>query len=520
MYGTKVAGGADSYGYVSQSELWATGHLKIAQPWMADVPWPNREWTFTPLGYRPLETESAIVPTYAPGLPLLMAGARLVAGPCAVFWVVPFAGAVLVLATYGLGRQLSGPATGVPAAWLVATSPVFLRMLAEPMTDVPVAAAWAAAFFFVFEGTLLPALAGGLAAGIAILIRPNLAPLAGVAALWLVWKVSREEKSRRANRVRELAAFIAGLAPGILLTGAIQAYLYGSPFRSGYGTVDSIFDRSRFFSNLANYAQWVSGIQTPLALLGLIAILLPFKWVWRSSPDRSKVAAGGMVVVVVWVTYCLYLVFDNNCYLRFLLTAWPFMMIGVVMLLQLPARSRVMGAGLVPSVGALVLGLWGIYTAQGANAFDSWKGEVRYPAAARLVRAFTPERSVIFAMQHSGSVRYYGGRMTLRYDTLDADWLDRAVQWFAAHDVHPYLIVDDWEIPNVRHRFEGQTTIGVLDGRPLFIYRDPGTVHLYDLLTPRDPSSSRTDTFSGSHGLARCPLPEHLSALTLKPTPP
>jgi hypothetical protein len=519
MCGTNVAGGADSYGYVSQSELWLTGHLKIVQPWMADAPWPSRRWTFTPLGYRPLENEWAIVPTYAPGLPLLMAGARLVGGPCAVFWVVPFSGAVLVLATYGLGRQLSGPAAGVPAAWLVATSPVFLKMLAEPMTDVPVAAGWAAAFYFVFEGTLPGALAGGLAAGIAILIRPNLAPLAGVAALWLIWRISREEKSRRGSRVCALAAFIVSVVPGVLATAAIQTYLYGSPFSSGYGTVDSIFDRTRFFPNLKNYAQWLSSTQTPLALLGLVAVLLPFRWLWRTPQDRSKVAAGGMVVVVVWVTYCFYLVFDDAGYLRFLLTAWPFVMIGVVLLLQLPARSRVWGAALLPSVGALALGLWGINTAYNGHAFDSWKGEVRYPAVARLVRNSTPERSIIFAMQHSGSVRYYGGRMTFRYDTLDADWLDRAVQWFAAQDIHPYLLVDNWEIPQFLSRFDGQATTGVLDGRPLFVYRDPGTVHLYDLLNRRD-TSAPVGTFSGSGSLSRCPLPEHLSPLTYRPAPP
>ena len=255
-----------------------------------------------------------------------------------------------------------------------------------------------------------------------------------------------------------------------------------------------------------NYTQWLSATQTPLALLGVIAVLLPFKWLWRLPQDRSKVAAGGMVVVVVWVTYCFYLVFEDAGYLRFLLTAWPFMMIGVVLLLQLPARSRVWGAALVPSAGALALGLWGIYTAYNGHAFDSWKGEVRYPAVARLVRNSTPERSIIFAMQHSGSVRYYGGRMTFRYDTLDADWLDRAVQWFAAQDLHPYLLVDDWEIPQFRSRFDGQATTGVLDGRPLFVYRDPGTVHLYDLLNRRD-TSAHMDTFSGAgvcHAV-RCP---------------
>jgi Dolichyl-phosphate-mannose-protein mannosyltransferase len=514
-YGTMVAGGSDSYGYVSQSELWLTGHLKVAQPWVEEVPWPNKGWSFAPLGFRPAADEWAIVPTYAPGLPLLMAAARLVGGSCAAFWVVPLAGGILVFATYGLGRRLQSPVAGVLAAWLVATSPAFLEMVVQPMTDVPIAAAWAATFYFLFGGTIRLALAAGLTAGLAVLIRPNLAPLASVVVLWLIWKAARAERSRRADRIRELIAFVAALAPGVLATAAIQTYLYGAPWRSGYGTFNSIFDRTRFFPNLANYAGWMSDRQTPMALVGLAAVLMPFMWLWPSTQDRSKLAACGLFVVGVWVSYCLYLEFDSSGYLRFLLPTWPFMMIGVVQLLQAPARSRRLGGALVPVVGALALGLWGLHTANEESAFTLWQGEIRYTAVARLVREATPENSVIFAMQHSGSVRYYGGRTTLRFDALDADWLDRAVRWFAARGIHSYLVADGWEIPNFRHRFPGQATTAVLDSPPLFVYRDPGTVYFYDLLGPRA-RGSPVERFEGRSDLPRCSLPQRLPPLLLK----
>ena len=43
---------------------------------------------------------------------------------------------------------------------------------------------------------------------------------------------------------------------------------------------------------------------------------------------------------------------------------------------------------------------------------------------------------------HSGSVRYYAGRVTMRYDLLDRDWLDRAVEWLNARGVAVYALLD------------------------------------------------------------------------------
>src|SRR5439155_12318257 len=100
------AGGSDSYGYVSQIDLWLQGHPFVDQPWAAQVPWPDGPGTFTPLGYSLLPSGTTIVPTYTPGLPLLMALIKVVAGYRAMFAVEPLSAAILVLATYGLGRRL------------------------------------------------------------------------------------------------------------------------------------------------------------------------------------------------------------------------------------------------------------------------------------------------------------------------------------------------------------------------------------------------------------------------------
>ena len=66
-----------------------------------------------------------MVPSYAPGLPLMMAAA-LVFGACGPFLVVPLCAALVVWLAFLLGRRTGGPWAGILAALLVATSPIVL----------------------------------------------------------------------------------------------------------------------------------------------------------------------------------------------------------------------------------------------------------------------------------------------------------------------------------------------------------------------------------------------------------
>jgi hypothetical protein len=116
VWGIGVAGSADAYGYVSQALLWLQGVPIEPQPLAAAVPWPQAEWSLSPLGYRPGIQPGTIVPTYAPGLPLTMALATALGGPGAVFIVVPLLGAAAVWLTYLVGRQYADSTSGAAAA--------------------------------------------------------------------------------------------------------------------------------------------------------------------------------------------------------------------------------------------------------------------------------------------------------------------------------------------------------------------------------------------------------------------
>ena len=70
---------------------------------------------------------------------------------------------------------------------LLASSPAFLFQLAcAPMSVLAAAAWWTLALALLFSGTNVAALGSGVVAGIAVLTRPNLVPLAIVPGAYLL----------------------------------------------------------------------------------------------------------------------------------------------------------------------------------------------------------------------------------------------------------------------------------------------------------------------------------------------
>ena len=463
------AGGSDSYAYISQAELWLHGPLVTPMREATLVPWPDAVRTFTPLGYVPSVDGDAMVSQVPIGLPLLMAGAKLVGGQRAIFWVVPICGSLLVLATFAIARRIGSPWMAFTAACLVATSPTVLYQLLQPMTDVPAAAAWAVVTWCALIETTPAAWAGGLAASAAILIRPNLVPLGGIFALW-IWSAGW----------RRAAAFIAGVIPGCLAIAYINNWWYGSPVLSGYGSNATLFSTSHVARNIAQYGRWVIETQTPLALAGIAALFTPAVWFWRTRQAARAAALLALVALTVFAIYCFYTPFDAWWYLRFLLPAFPAMLIGIAAVLarlfdRPSARWRAAAAVFVMGLCA-----WGVWLAVDRFAFEARANEAKYSAVAGLVRGATDQSSVILAVQHSGSLRYYAGRTTLRYDFLDPAWLDRAVDWLRAHNAHPYLLIEESERTDFERRFSGHSRFSPLHVAPVFS-TSPSRVYLYDL---------------------------------------
>jgi hypothetical protein len=444
LFGTYANGGSDSYGYVGQARLLTQGKLTDTVPMSADYVWPDVEVTLTPLGFTVGKSRGVIAPVYPPGLALLLA-------PFAGWWetgvylVVPAFGALLVWLTYRLGCSIGDPAAGAIAAVLLSVSPTFLYQLVQPMSDVPAAACWLAALLLGVRGTMPATALSGAACSVAILIRPNLAPLAGLVAAAATFSTTE-------IRLRRLLLFAVALAPGLIVLGWIQHVRYGSPLASGYGTFSDGFDTRNIVPNLARYPRWLTETHTWFIWLSLAAPL----WILRRVRRRMVAWAAVAFAMATWAAYLPYTYFQAHewFYTRFLLLAIAVMLLlasGVALSLvrRLPEGWRLAATLLLVSV----LGGVSLSTARTHRAFDIRTQERKYPLAGQFVRDQLPETAFVLALQHSGSIRYYANRPTLRWDLLSPAHLDQVLTILRAQGYEPFLVVDAGEYENFRQKF-------------------------------------------------------------------
>jgi len=83
-------------------------------------------------------------------------------------------------------------------------------MMMVPMSDVPVAAAWTIALWCLLGDSTASAIGAGVATAVAILIRPNLVPMAVPMGLWYLVKAWRGGPHDR----KSLLGFVGGALPG------------------------------------------------------------------------------------------------------------------------------------------------------------------------------------------------------------------------------------------------------------------------------------------------------------------
>lgn len=493
-WGTHVAGGSDSYCYLNQAELFASGRVRQLQPIAVDAPWPNAALTFLPAGHAPAAGyPGAVVPICPAGYPLIMAGARLLAGRAGMFAVVPLLSGVAVWFTFLLARRLGGPRAGVVAAALLGASPAFLYQAVQPMSDVPALALWLVSLSLTWraiDGAGWRGFASsGAAAGAAILVRPNLVPLAAVLMLWII--AARPGTLR--ERISSMVVFGLGVLPFALGVMAVQNAMYGGPLKSGYGELGPLFRLGHVLPNLQRYPRWLVETQTPIVALGLAAPLV------CAAYSRKSGAAWALLAFAAGTLACYlpYVVFDAWWYLRFVLPAIAVLVtLSAAVLVRLAARLRpaLRAPVLGLAVGILVVFYLGVAVRR--QVFELRHFESRFRISGEYLASHLPDDAAILTVRQSGSVRFYSGRPTLVWADLDAASLDRALEYLRGRGYHPYLLLENWEEPGFRARFGRQSALGRLEWPPIAeIDRD---VRIYDP-ADRDPfmrgGSVRTDHF-------------------------
>jgi hypothetical protein len=464
-HATFSASGSDASGYLSQAAMWSRVETRVRDPLVTMTDWPLPPSATAPLGWRPALDRGWQVPTYAPGLPLLAAVPHRLAGTAGVVWVVALSAGLAVWATSTLAWRLGGGTAAVLAALLPATSPTFLIHAFQPMSDVPVTAAWVLCWSFVLADA---APSAGVAAAMAVLIRPNLAPLAAVPWLIVTLRGQRGGRTRRAVR----------FALPVAAAGGIVAYLqwrwYGSPLTSGYGSARELFSIANVVPNAWLYASWLAQAEAAVLSASIAAVacwcvvrlVAPgARFLDRggsgSAPGRPGarcLATAGLLTFAAGViaAYLVYAVFEVWTYVRFLLPAIAVLaaVIGAALArglqLMTPAARGV--AVLLLAVAGAATGLG---TARALGVFQVAAVGSRARDAGDLLGRTLTTPAVLLAGEQSGSMRYATGLPIVRWDTLDPASLRLTLSVLEARGYDTWWVLDQFEEPLVRARFAG-----------------------------------------------------------------
>ena len=463
---TRAVGGSDSSCYGLMAAAFAERQWQPAFDLANNAPWPEPGRTLAPAGFVPSTvSEHAASPVCAPGFSIVLTPFLWAGGRDGIFVVSPLAGAALVWFAFVVGRQLAGPATGVASAFIVATMPVLLFQVVQPMNDVLVAAIWMA----ILAAARLPEpsrawVLGGLT-GLAVLIRPNLAPSAVVVAGWLAAVTVRHQGGTRLL-LRTVLGFALGSSPCLALLFTLNAVLYGHPLQSGYGQARELFAIANVPMNASQYGVALWETQLAFPLVGIVALIAAP----RHARSATWLAVG--ISISMAIVYLCYRPFPEWWYLRFFLPALAALTVmacaAVTWVLAAVGGLRPASAAVAVMALALALGGFQLQVVRERRVPDLQRLERRFRTTGEVVRDRLPANAAFITVWESGTVRYHAGREAILWDALTPDSLDRAIAWLAAQGFEPFLLLEDWEAPMFRERFAGYSALADLDWPPRF----------------------------------------------------
>ncbi len=404
-----VAAGADSGGYLGSARLLSQGRLLTTLRTVPEFAARN-VWMHTPLGYEAKEGSTVLRPTYPIGLPIHYAIGGLVAGWHWGPLLVSVIGALAaVLICFWCARELEiSPILSATGAAALAVSPLLLYMSFIPMSDT-IATAWCGAAFLASlrarRGRGWAAVCG-VAFSIAVLVRPANFILLPVLML-VLWNW------------RNLWWAGIGAVPGALLNAVYNNFMYGGPFRSGYGPIFEVFERRFFTLSVTNYRETLP-YALPLLFVGLLLLpVLP----WRKWPREF---AACILWAVIFMLFYAFYEFTHQAwwFLRFILPAFPaLILLGVAgldaSLNRLPAASRQLWrvvVGLLVVAGSVA---GSVHVARERHFMLLKEYQEPYVAVTDWAKQNLPAGALVAVMQMSSSIYYYTDLPILRWDMVD-----------------------------------------------------------------------------------------------------
>jgi hypothetical protein len=180
--------------------------------------------------------------------------------------------------------------------------------------------------------------------------------------------------------------------------------------------------------------------------------------------------------VLVLASYLLYEAFNAWWFLRFMLPAFPPLL--VLTSVSIVALSQRLSRVVIPSALVAVMMWHGIVYAIDHQAFSA-RSERKYAAVADYVSRRLPRNAALLSMQHSGSIRYYSGRATVRFDHIAQAQLESTLAALTDAGYRPYILVEPWEVPEFRKRYAGYSPLSSLDWPPVAVMRNTD-IRIYD----------------------------------------
>jgi len=446
----EVAGGSDSSGYANEARQIARiqreERVTELDRFGLDDSFTD---CFTPLGYTPSRPGYATT-TYPPGLPMHMALlGSLFEWRHAPFYASPIA-AIAGIILFGLfARRLFNSwwiATGAALSLGCCATYAFIGL--QTMSDV-VTATWTIAAMFAAwkarDGHPLLAAIAGAALAASVWVRPSNA-IVGLPFLFaLPWTKK---------------AFTWCISAGAIVTAPLlvwNAKHYGSAFRTGYGAASGYFAFNYFPSHSMHYLKWTAALLTPLVFAGAIYSIVLAR--------RERIH----LILALWfwstfLLYCFYYAYDAWWYTRFLLPAYPAVILSTIY------AARAINWRAV-AIALSIIAITGVYWCAHFDMLDEAVGENVYPEALRWADADVPRDALVVAMQFSGARKYYKNRWSLRYDIADADHL-RAIEQKVPSD-RWYALIGEFERDDMLKNVGGRwTQIGQFRS-VLLLHRDP-----------------------------------------------
>jgi hypothetical protein len=453
-----AVGGSDSSGYAGIARSLLKGSIVQPVAGLDELGLPdNFARLFIPLGYGPSPRPGTMSPTYPIGLPLHMAAGALIAGwDYGPFLVSPAAAVVSLVLIYLVGLELGLPrGFSIAGAVMLAASPTLIFMALAPMSDVT-ATCWSLVAIWASlrsssrdgEGDGWGALAGA-AFGMAFLVRPSnillLIPILFSLRL----------------KPRTILFFLLGGLPLAAVFFAFNVTAYGHPLQTGYGATAhfDLMTTTGFTARFNHYVYWLAMTMSPLLLLGWLGVAADGRVYWRVR-----------ALLVAWfgaflLFYSCYDIYDDWWYTRFLLPAFPAMILGALLTVRdvaglfkrpISERNRARLSWVVLAILlAAVFGSARHYIKR-FDIFSVGAGESVHSASCRWADKIIPSQALVVSMEQSGALKFYTRRPTLRWDLVTPDQWQLLKNRAAERGYEWYALLQPHEVEDAQKRLTGK----------------------------------------------------------------